>query len=59
MTVEKIPRYARDDIGAVPPLPRSAPLQLALDTIRSRYGARGMTRGSQLAALTTRDAPRL
>jgi DNA polymerase IV len=39
--------------------PRSAPLQHALDRIHSRYGARGMTRGSQLAALTTRDAPRL
>jgi DNA polymerase IV len=59
MTAEKIPRYARDDIGAVPPFRRSAPLQRALDTIRSRYGARGVARGSQLAALTTRDAPRL
>jgi len=69
MTAEKIPRYARDDTGAVPPLlsatspsarfRRSAPLQRALDTIRSRYGARGVAHGSQLAALTTRDVPRL
>jgi hypothetical protein len=70
MPGEKIPRYARDDIGAtstvafgdlafgsVPPFRRSAPLQCALDTIRSRYGTRGVARGSQLAALTTRDAP--
>jgi DNA polymerase-4 len=60
MPGEKIPRYARDDTGAtsaVPPFRRSAPLQRALDTIRSRYGARGVARGSQLAALTTRDAP--
>jgi DNA polymerase-4 len=55
--VEKIPRYARDDTGAVPPFRRSAPLQRALDTIRSRYGTRGVAHGSQLAALTTRDAP--
>jgi DNA polymerase IV len=39
--------------SAVPPFRRSAPLQHALDRIHSRYGARGMTRGSQLAALTT------
>ena len=39
-------------------LHRSA-LQHALDRIHSRYGRRGVTRGSQLAALTTRDAPRL
>jgi hypothetical protein len=32
-------------------------LQRALDTIRSRYGARSVARWSQLAALTTRDAP--
>jgi hypothetical protein len=38
---------------------RSTPLQHALDRIHSRYGTRGMTRGSQLAALTTRGAPRL
>ena len=57
MPGEKIPRYARDDTGAVPPFRRSA-LQHALDRIHSRYGTRGMTRGSQLA-LTTRDTPRL
>jgi hypothetical protein len=67
MPGEKLPRYARDDIGATSTVPpfrrsavefrRSAPLQRALDTIRSRYGARGVARGSQLAALTTRDAP--
>ena len=59
---EKIPRYARDDTGAtsaVPPFRRSAPLQRALDTIRSRYGARGVARGSQLATLTTSAMPRL
>jgi DNA polymerase-4 len=32
-------------------------LQHALDRIRSRYGARGVARGSQLAALTSRGAP--
>jgi DNA polymerase IV len=68
-TGEKIPRYARDDIGATSAVPpfrrsapefhRSAPLQRALDRIHSRYGTRGVARGSQLAALTTRDAPRL
>ncbi len=58
--LEKIPRCARDDTGAtsaVPPFRRSAPLQRALDTIRSRYGTRGVARASQLTALTTRDAP--
>ncbi len=44
--------------STVPPFRRSA-LQGALDRIRSRYGARGVARGSQLAALTTHDAPRL
>ena len=42
---------------AGPPVRRSAPLQRALDRIHSRYGSRGLTRASQLAALTTRDAP--
>ena len=32
-------------------------LQHALDRIRSRYGTRSVARGSQIAALTTRDAP--
>jgi DNA polymerase-4 len=45
--------------SAVPPFRRSAPLQHALDRIYSRYGARSMTRGSQLVALTTRGTPRL
>ncbi|MBA3892881.1 MAG: hypothetical protein H0X69_04195 [Gemmatimonadales bacterium] len=36
-----------------------AALQHALDHIRSRYGARGAARGSQVGALTTRAAPRL
>jgi DNA polymerase-4 len=66
-----IPSGARDLLpghpasSAVPPFRRSAlkfrrsALQRALDTIHSRYGSRGMTRGSQLAALTTRGAPRL
>jgi DNA polymerase-4 len=40
-------------------LPRRRTLQHALDRIHSRYGTRGMTRGSQLAALTARDTPRL
>ena len=38
---------------AAPP-PRRSALQLALDRIHTRYGARGVTRGSQLAALTPR-----
>jgi nucleotidyltransferase/DNA polymerase involved in DNA repair len=50
----------RDNVAsersASPPVRPSA-LQHALDRIHSRYGARGMTRGSQLAALTTRGAP--
>jgi hypothetical protein len=41
----------------VPPCRRSAVLQHALDRIHSRYGSRSLARGSQLAALTTRDAP--
>lgn len=43
--------------SAAPPIRRSA-LQHALDHVHSRYGVRGMTRGSQLAALTTRAASR-
>jgi DNA polymerase-4 len=43
--------------SAVPPFRRSAVLQHALDRIHSRYGSRSLARGSQLAALTTRDAP--
>jgi DNA polymerase-4 len=41
----------------VPPSPRPAVLQRALDRIHTRYGARGLTRGSQLAALTARAGP--
>ncbi len=43
--------------GLPPASHRSAQLQRALDRIRSRYGTRGVARGSQLAALTTRDVP--
>ena len=39
---------------AVPP---SRSLQRALDRIHTRYGVRGVTRGSQLAALTARTQP--
>ena len=39
-----------------PPLRRFA-LQRAVDGIHSRYGARGVFRGAQLAALTTRVGP--
>jgi hypothetical protein len=38
--------------SALPPVRRSALLQHALDRIHSRYGTRGVTRASQLAALT-------
>ena len=34
-----------------------AALQHALDRIHSRYGSRGVARGSQLAVLTPRGAP--
>jgi DNA polymerase-4 len=54
-------RFAQGDNAAphnAPP-PRRRTLQHVLDRIHSRYGARSMTRGSQLAALTTRGAPRL
>jgi DNA polymerase IV len=42
---------------AVPPARRPAVLQRALDRIHTRYGARGVTRGSQLAALSARARP--
>jgi len=42
--------------SARPPVRPSA-LQRALDRIHTRYGVRGMTRGSQLAALTARPQP--
>jgi hypothetical protein len=45
-------REARDH---TPLRPRA--LQRALDRIHSRYGSRGVARGSQLAALTPRGAP--
>jgi DNA polymerase-4 len=44
-----------DRLTACPPDRLS--LQHALDRIRSRYGTRSVARGSQIAALTTRDAP--
>jgi DNA polymerase IV len=44
-------------VTSPPPRPRA--LQRALDRIHSRYGTRGMRRGSQLPALTTRGGPRL
>jgi DNA polymerase-4 len=42
--------------SARPPVRLSA-LQRALDRIHTRYGSRGVTRGSQLAALTARREP--
>jgi hypothetical protein len=42
--------------SAVPPSRRSI-LQRALDRIHSRYGTRGVTRGSQLTAITARAGP--
>ena len=38
-------------------VPPSRSLQRALDRIHTRYGVRGVTRGSQLAALTARAEP--
>jgi DNA polymerase-4 len=43
--------------GSIGPSVRRSALQYALDRIHSRYGARGMTRGSMLPALTTGHAP--
>jgi DNA polymerase-4 len=43
--------------SAGPTVRRSAGLQPALDRIHTRYGVRGLTRGSQLAALTGRSQP--
>ena len=45
--------------GELPAAPsrRPAVLQRALDRIHTRYGTRGVTRGSQLAALTARAGP--
>jgi DNA polymerase-4 len=40
-----------------PVAPPRRDLQRALDRIHSRYGARGVARGSQVAALTARAAP--
>ena len=39
------------------PPDRPTGLQRALDRIHTRYGVRGVTRGSQLAALTARAEP--
>jgi hypothetical protein len=53
-------RFAQGDNAPLHALlPRRRTLQHALDRIHSRYGTRGMTRGSRLAALTARDTPRL
>ena len=49
------PPMARN-FSALPPSRRPI-LQRALDRIHSRYGTRGVTRGSQLTALTARAGP--
>ena len=54
------PVERRDMAGSKPtarPPDRPTALQRALDRIHTRYGVRGVTRGSQLAALTARAEP--
>lgn len=53
-------RFAQGDNAAQGDMARHSrrpALQVALDRIHTRYGARSMTRGSQLAALTAHRAP--
>jgi DNA polymerase-4 len=49
-------RSAQGDMHTATRRPASS-LQRALDRIHTRYGVRGVTRGSQLAALTARAGP--
>jgi DNA polymerase IV len=49
-------RTTQSDMHTATRRPASA-LQRALDRIHTRYGVRGVTRGSQLAALTARPGP--
>jgi DNA polymerase-4 len=49
-------RSTQSDMHTATRRPASA-LQRALDRIHTRYGVRGVTRGSQLAALTARPGP--